>query len=204
MADAGFGFKALRNLSYRNATNDEVEQILKQVYAEENDRGACLLLSADLENALDQATKVRLELTDTEIDEMYGQDAPLGTFSRKISFASAIRIVGPITKHNLTAIRHIRNAFAHSRIPMTFETAEVKRVCDSFKIIKAWVGDNHLLGRFDPSSNSRQRFTFVCKNISSMLFNFSMLAQAQVTQDKPMSRSQFPDFNMVFLRKSLP
>lgn len=200
----GNGFKALRALSHRSMTQGDMEEMKKQVYAEENDRGACLLLTADLENALDNAIKARLTLDKNELDEMYGQEGPLGSFSRKIILASAIRIVGPITKHNLTIIRHVRNAFAHARIPMSFQTPEVHTACEGFKLIHAWVGEVHMLAAFEPDWTTRLRFTSVCSNISRMLLQYSMLPKSVVTGNTPVFKGQFQGFDLLFQRQPLP
>jgi hypothetical protein len=40
-------------------------------------------------------------------------------------------LFGDQMKHNLECIRGIRNAFAHAVIPITFETSELKAVCDT-------------------------------------------------------------------------
>src|SRR5262249_17154159 len=49
--------------------------------------------------------------------------------SRKITIAAAFEIIGKITQENLRLIRHVRNAFAHAKIPITFNTPEVSAVC---------------------------------------------------------------------------
>ena len=59
----------------------------------------------------------------------------LENFSAKIAMAYAFRLIGPITRFDLDLIRFIRNEFAHSRMPLTFQTAEVKAVCDHLRIV---------------------------------------------------------------------
>src|SRR5258708_5529279 len=55
-------FRALRELSYLPTTNVFQKDFQAQVHAETNDRGACLLLAANLENALDEAIMSLLPL----------------------------------------------------------------------------------------------------------------------------------------------
>ena len=43
--------------------------------------------------------------------------------------AKALKIFGTETEANLGLIRAIRNAFAHSTIPITFETPEIIELC---------------------------------------------------------------------------
>jgi hypothetical protein len=64
-----------------------------------------------------------------------GEDQ-LSTFARKIELGYALRIYGAQTKENLTTMRHLRNAFAHAKIPLTFDTPEVAAVCEQFTIMR--------------------------------------------------------------------
>ncbi len=43
-------------------------------------------------------------------------------------------IIGPTTRFDLDIIRTLRNEFAHSRASFSFETPEVRAVCDQLKI----------------------------------------------------------------------
>jgi hypothetical protein len=69
-------------------------------------------------------------LKKTHRDVFFDSEGPAGTFARKIALAAALGIVGPITHRNLTFIKTIRNAFAHAKIPIDFETREVSDVCE--------------------------------------------------------------------------
>jgi hypothetical protein len=51
-------------------------------------------------------------------------------FSSKIDISYSLNLFGEATKRELTIIRHLRNQFAHSRIPIEFTTSVVKRCCD--------------------------------------------------------------------------
>ena len=68
-------------------------------------------------------------LTQDQRYELFEQDDPLATYARKIAMASALGIIGPKAKENFRLIRHVRNAFAHHRIPIEFSTPEVHAVC---------------------------------------------------------------------------
>lgn len=171
--NVGSGFKALRKLSQRQAMLADRQEMHRQVYAEENDRGACLLLSADIENTLDFIIEQMLDLSDEEVDELRRQEGPLGSFSRKISFASALRFIGPITKHNLTIIRHVRNAFAHAHIPLNFNAAEVVVVCNDFKLVTEWGGNAPILeSQFATDATARHKFTEICNRMSLMMIGY--------------------------------
>src|ERR1700733_9815244 len=53
------------------------------------------------------------------------QGSRSSAFSRKIASARALKIIGPITNENLTIIRHVRNAFAHAKLPIDFQTSQI-------------------------------------------------------------------------------
>jgi hypothetical protein len=73
-------------------------------------------------------SKMRNNLTKTELNELFNGIAPLSSFSAKIKVGYAFSLYSSRTRDNLDWIREIRNAFAHSRIVITFDTPEVKQV----------------------------------------------------------------------------
>jgi hypothetical protein len=109
-------FEKLRQLSRKDASHLDHLDWNIQIAAETNDRGACLLLSANVEAALDAAIEQILAPRRELPSEMHREDGPLANFSRKIAMGSVLRIYCEKTKANLTIIRHVRNAFAHAKI----------------------------------------------------------------------------------------
>ena len=53
--------------------------------------------------------------------------------------AEAMRVFGPVTRHDLDTIRTIRNAFAHSHRPITFDFPPVADLCRSLTV-NYWPG----------------------------------------------------------------
>jgi hypothetical protein len=86
------------------ATAGHQEEFDAQVNANAGDRGFCLLIVAQLENELDRALDYELKPTSNERTALFLEGGPLGNFSRKITMASALDIVGPISLKNLTNI----------------------------------------------------------------------------------------------------
>ena len=103
---------------------------------------------------------------------------PMGTFDLKIKMAKALKIFGPETDHNLHLIRTIRNAFAHSSVPITFKTSAIIELCNFLvvpfvlapKSIK--VVDGTIIEPDEPVE-ARQRFTTVCENTTHNLFIYA-------------------------------
>jgi hypothetical protein len=151
----------LRLITTKPATPDHQEEFDKQTSATADDRSFCLLLTAMVENELDRAIDHWIGEQTSELRKsLYEQDGLLGNLSRKITMAAVVRIVGPTSHANLNIIRHVRNAFAHAKVPITFKTDEVSAVC----------ADLVRINIFDPSEepdqatglSARQRFETVC------------------------------------------
>jgi hypothetical protein len=120
----------LTKLTTKPATPEHQEEYDKQTGAEADDRTLCLLLACQLENTLERAIDFIIEdQTDDLRRDLYGPDGPLGNFSRKITIAVVTKILGPISQENFRLMRHIRNAFAHAKLPITFDTEEVAAAC---------------------------------------------------------------------------
>jgi hypothetical protein len=64
------------------------------------------------------------------LDPTLGNDGPLGTFSAKIWLGYGLELYGPKTRHDLES--HIRNAFAHTKKAITFESPAVENKCSGF------------------------------------------------------------------------
>ncbi len=99
---------------------------MTEISQEKNDRGAGILLATNVENSLDY---VLLKTLYGPTDKLFDQNGPLSSFSNKIQMGRALGLYGEQTSSNLDTIRHIRNAFAHAQIPITFETPEVAAGC---------------------------------------------------------------------------
>jgi Domain of unknown function (DUF4145) len=126
----------LRKLSYKEATIEDVEEFQRQVTRETNDRGACILMGTNVELALNSAIFRVLEWDEGTRGQLISTEGPMATFAQKIHLGRALRIYGPDTQHNLDYIRLIRNAFAHSHVPISFETKEIKDAVELLKQLK--------------------------------------------------------------------
>ena len=165
--------EALRRLTTQQATHEHREAFSEQVLGVANDRGACILLAADLENAIDAAIGQVLLMDYPR--ELYADDGPLATFARKSALAYALRIVGPVTRENLRIIRHIRNAFAHARIPIEFSTPEVAVMCDDLTLINPLPDMAQPRNQADKASlGPRLTFSDVCKCTAHYLYFYSL------------------------------
>ena len=184
--------EALRKLSYRFPTGLDGEEFEKQMAPGGSDRGSCLLVVAQLENELEAAIEATIgPLSDEMRGALVEQDGPTATFARKITIAAALGILGPNLRHNFRIVRHIRNAFAHARVPITFETPEVE----------AAVNDLHLINPVPPYDTSQS----IRMNPESRLFFEEVVGAMLVTlhgylrrtlREKKQNPPQAPQFPM--------
>lgn len=165
-------FSALRALNSVPFTFGDMKPFERETRTK-SDRGAAILLSTNLENQLQRAIELLLFLDSNDARDLFGSErSPLGTFSSKIRIARALRLLGPVTERNLDIIRSVRNAFAHTRMPITFKTPAIFDAC-SLLVVPTQRHGRKMGGDIDDAALSgRDRFTQVCGVTG---FNLTML-----------------------------
>ncbi|MET3299059.1 DUF4145 domain-containing protein [Bradyrhizobium diazoefficiens] len=128
--------RALKALGRAKANQTHHVAFQKELDAMGNDRGYCLLVVSTLENNLDEVIDRHVaDFNKEDYDAFFDGNGAAGSLSRKISLLQALKVIGPVTRRNLNIVREIRNAFAHGKIPITFETPEVKALCEELRLI---------------------------------------------------------------------
>lgn len=93
--------------------------------------------ASDLEDALAYALSGQIKFKNAGMKKtMFGFDGVLGTFSSKITMAYSLGLLGDKDHDRLEALRALRNAFAHARRGLSFETPEVKAVVHLFSCFR--------------------------------------------------------------------
>ena len=184
--------KDLRALSRQQGETDHIAEFTKQLYNESNDRGSALLAVTNADVALTQVLYQRLRLGEGEREDFDKPGGPLENFSQRIKMGRALQIYGPDTEFNLDLLRHLRNAFAHAHIPITFETKEVAAAISLLKLLSV----KHprpvdIENRPLPSGN-RQRFLHHCEIVTH---NLSVWAFYGVL---PVPKEHLPDGYFAF------
>lgn len=129
MADAWL--KGLKELREREPTEAQMDALYGEIVGEKNDRGAALIASAQLEEGLERLIKSRLvPMSSERISGLFEYSGPMDSFSTKTSIAFAFGIIDAEVRRNCDYIREIRNTFAHAGSPITFQTSEIKTVCE--------------------------------------------------------------------------
>ncbi len=171
---------ALMAIINRPSTDSKTQDYIQEVHTgfggmgvgadgNRNDRGAALLLVANLENSMRIAIEGKLSTAERHRAMLFdGEVSPFGTFSRKIRMGYALRLFGDETRSNLEIIRRIRNVFAHAPCPLHFSTVEVVNACALLKVpapVGAAEDQKHA------NTTGRERFTLVCERTEVALRN---------------------------------
>jgi hypothetical protein len=99
----------------------------------ESDRGKVLISTGFIEQQLKEVL-LGFMLENKTADELVdGTNAPLGTFSARISASYVLGLISEKEHHDLTLIRRIRNDFAHD-IHTSFETSSVIDRCKALRL----------------------------------------------------------------------
>lgn len=97
----------------------------------ETDRGAVLMAAAFMDDQLKAMLMARLVDDKKMVHRAFDFNGPLGTFSSRIDFSYLLGILPKNAQRDLHIIRKIRNIFAHSAAPLTYDDDSVKPLCDS-------------------------------------------------------------------------
>ena len=126
--------QALGQISNSKLLSEHLPDFGREVGTINNDRGAAILLATHLEDVLQFALIQRLKIDHKRFNDIFGYDAAMGNFDRKVRVAHAIGIITDETRSTLDIIRRIRNAFAHALIPISFNTSEVANACSLLEV----------------------------------------------------------------------
>jgi hypothetical protein len=162
-------FDPLLALARKPLETEDVSWLLTTIKSG-TDAPAAIMGGLFVESALTDAIFANLlGLKEDQRQELIRSSGPLSTFDSKIVMGRALGLLDSPTKHDLTAIRHIRNAFAHggSR-DLMFESAAVSAVCDSLNWLQAAKRYNEC-----PKS-AREKYSFV---VRVLVTNFLLLSE---------------------------
>ncbi len=100
----------------------------------ERDRGTALIAGAYLDTQLEYMLRDFLVEDKKEVEQLFEVAGPLATFSAKIRMAYTLALIAPYEFQDLTTIRNIRNRFAHSLEPLTFDDQDVGAECKKLQM----------------------------------------------------------------------
>jgi hypothetical protein len=176
--------KALKALSALNRDRATVESELPDLFPfgviatrprdSRDDRNVVLICGTVVEQGLEDAIltffapdgdQKKLDARDVLFD---GEAPVLGDFAAKIKVAKIAGIIGPMASADLHLIRAIRNAFAHNRRMITFETPQVTAACEEIVCPLYWqaIMDGQI------AEDAREKFIQTCFQLSLHLFTY--------------------------------
>jgi hypothetical protein len=176
---------ALRRLSRRKVAVDQIEAYFAEIGGVGNDRGMAILMATSIENALRDSIAAHMRI-DEEDNKLFGYDAPFGTFDSKIRVGRALGIFGSATERELELIKAIRNAFAHSKVPMDFNTPEIAAAADLLAMLPLYTGAATPVRWHQQMTDykKRPRFVQACQGLAHSLQSYARMC-ADLTPTGP-------------------
>ena len=137
-------FKRLRTLSALRIGEEDLRELLTEGdHAQDALRviRGCGLVEDGLQMCLEGSLG---DMSADRTARVFGDRGPLGTFSDRILMARAMELITEDEYDRLTALRHLRNAFAHARNDLTFEEPTVAEVVKMFSFLPDHAGFERL------------------------------------------------------------
>ena len=134
-------------------------------YSRTDDRSTAILLSAYLDICLEVLLRECI-VNSGEVEDLFGEQGSLGTFSAKIDMAYAINLLPKTFRADLHQIRKIRNRFAHDLHGLTFSTNDIQNHCRALTTPKDYpTGTEQTVAQMS-LNDPRQLFLFTAAILS--------------------------------------
>lgn len=161
--------KSLRDLSReRHISSLELAGVFLEL-EHSSDRGAAVLASAQVQDALSSLVLMHFETTSRDVVEtLYDRNGPLSSFFSVIHLAWAMGLVDKEMVGYLNFVRRIRNTFAHAIRPISFFTPEINRECallQSSRRLRA-LRKKHLVNP-NPDNPARNTYIQTCLGLAT-------------------------------------
>jgi len=180
----------LKKLAAEIPDDKEARAILQGLEAQHNplsDYAIALIGASLLEKALEIALLARfVPLSNEERSRIFQPTGPLGSLSAASLLAYATGIFGPKTRTDIDHVRAIRNAFAHGRRALSFETREIAEICRLLRVPNVVT----IAESTADSRTPRGRYIETCVTLSECLKS-SLSDPANVTKRRPLNRHAF-------------
>lgn len=129
MATKDFKFVKAMLDDLQAASSEAAEKIKSTagILGRKANAGMVLVSTAALDRTLERAIETKLPSLNREFrDKLFGEFGALRDFSAKSDLAFALGIIDRPTYRRLTAIRRVRNLFAHTDRELSCESTEVR------------------------------------------------------------------------------
>ncbi len=163
---------ALKKISREAPSPEELAKI-REGTKQFDDRSAAIIVASLTEHALE--TAIRNSLPPMADGDWAGlverDDGPLLAFGPKIKIAYALQIIDQLARDDLRVLKNIRNAFAHAKKDIRFESANVAAACAALKIVDLLepIYTPHQADLNDRRANPRFRYLLTAHVLEQML-----------------------------------
>jgi len=146
--------KKLKATYRRKLHLPETADFLRELSGE-SDRAAIILASSMLDDLLANAIAMAMpfDLLVEDMEEVFRQGGPLGSFSSRIEVASLFGVIERETFEQLSLLREMRNACAHTKHPITFQDPKLASVAMNLfeprGSVPRVMAEKHLKGAFE-------------------------------------------------------
>jgi len=159
-----------RDLSRLQLASDDLIALTDALGGREHPIATAILGAVIVEHDLEQLLRARLKRKDHQTwARLTDERGPLNSFSSMIAMGYALGIYDQGMRSDLDIVRHIRNAFAHSRKPIHFDhpavVAELKKAT-------RWAKRDLSLqfkGRVDDKYAAQHFYAILCLRLSSKI-----------------------------------
>jgi DNA-binding MltR family transcriptional regulator len=121
---------SLYDLSRQHVRPEDRDEYIKELLGG-SDRAAALVAAADVEAFLPLLIRLKVtRLDEAELKALFFErNAPLGEFAARTLVAYGLGVIDAGERDDLNIIRRVRNVFAHSVAPVTFEHELIAQEC---------------------------------------------------------------------------
>lgn len=163
-------------MNWENAPPEILELAnFTQEFNPESDRGAVLVAASLLDDRLKRILQAFFLDSKVSRDLLDGVNAPLGTFSARISAAFALGLIEKNEIDELNLVRKIRNEYGHKWKEVTFDDAPIADLCRSLP----WSGPKDI----EEENKPRARFDFaIIALLSDLLWREKLVSRERRTE----------------------
>jgi hypothetical protein len=159
----------LRELTRQLIEKEDMDAFWREIN-HGSDRSSAIVAAATVDRDLEEAILSSLTISDEETrSNLIATGGALDGFFAKIHLGYALGIFPKLYMHELDSIRKIRNCFAHSSKPVTFETKQIAEECKRFRARDYISGD----------ISNRSRYMSACRILFVYLKTYGLTAVAE-------------------------
>ena len=190
--------ETLYDLSRQHLRPDQKEAYTKELLGE-SDRAAALVAAAEVESYLAHLLMFKFTpLSKEERDELFfGRNAPLAEFAARINIAYGLGTINAGERDDLHGIRRVRNAFAHSVIPLTFENELIAKECERLSYRNVYGDTSESFGK------PKLRYILTALELRKVFFDRAtdtVRKAAWIVEDKDLKKQYLAEIDAVLKR----